>query len=244
MSRTPGNARTSRTSRTTPQPAADRPDTHTADRPDTPASPAPTTPPLPLLGRFLRQEKDDAWAVRLLPRIVFGVAALYTVITLASQSGSSFVAVLVALLLGLALWLLRRRTQLLLAIGVSILAIAFTGYFSAVGDAARTSEDAGATVTGQAAFGYWALAGMALLGAWMVKEHPGRRGVTVVLADVILVIASVVGMFLPEAGVPLGFLGVIGVLALRGSSAKAVAGRARQALGRLRTRKASDPSDS
>lgn len=93
-------------------------------------------------------------------------------------------------------------------------------------------------------FGYWALAGMALLGAWMVKQHPGRRGVTVLLADVILVIASVVGMFLPEAGVPLGFLGVIGVLALRGSSAKAVAVRARRAFGRLRPRKATDPADS
>ncbi|WP_405628428.1 hypothetical protein OG933_21070 [Streptomyces sp. NBC_00016] len=261
MSRTPGTPRTPRTSRTpgtprtpgttrtpriTPQPATGRPDTPTAPAPtaQAPAAPAPTAPALPLLRRFLRQEKSDAWAVRLLPRIVFGVAALYTVITLASQSGSAFFAVVTALLLGLALWLLRRRTQLLLAIGVSILAIAFTGYFSAVGDAARTSEDAGATVTGAAAFGYWALAGMALLGAWMVKEHPGRRGITVVLADVILVIASVVGMFLPEAGVPLGFLGVLGVLAVRGSSAKAVAGRARQALDRLRTRKASDPSDS
>ncbi|MBK3630793.1 hypothetical protein JHN59_39570, partial [Streptomyces sp. MBT49] len=88
------------------------------------------------------------------------------------------------------------------------------------------------------------LAGMALLGAWMVKDHPGRRGVTVVLADVILVIASVVGMFLPEAGVPLGFLGVLGVLAVRGSRAKAVAVRAGRVFGRLRTRKASDPTDS
>ncbi|MCX5369118.1 hypothetical protein OG613_24520 [Streptomyces sp. NBC_00015] len=266
MSRTPGTPRTPRTSRTpgstrtpgttrtpriTPQPATDGPDTPTTPAPAAPAStaqapdaPAPTAPALPLLRRFLRQEKSDAWAVRLLPRIVFGVAALYTVITLASQSGSAFFAVVTALLLGLALWLLRRRTQLLLAIGVSILAIAFTGYFSAVGDAARTNEDAGATVTGAAAFGYWALAGMALLGAWMVKEHPGRRGITVVLADVILVIASVVGMFLPEAGVPLGFLGMLGVLAMRGSSAKAVAGRARQALDRLRRHKASDPSDS
>ncbi|WP_242432560.1 hypothetical protein [Streptomyces sp. Root1310] len=260
MSRTPGNAPTPRRTGTprpahpVPQSAAVRPDARSADRPDkptasaagtaTPTAPEPTTPPLPLFRRFLRQEKSDAWAVRLLPRIVFGAAALYTVITLASQSGSSFVAVLTALLLGLVLWLLRRRTQLLLGMGVSILAIAFTGYFSAVGDAARASEDAGATVTGAAAFGYWALAGMALLGAWMVKEHPGRRGVTVVLANVILVIASVVGMFLPEAGVPLGFLGVLGVLAMRGSSAKAVAGRARQALGRLRTHKASDPSDS
>ncbi|WP_328480723.1 hypothetical protein OHS71_19870 [Streptomyces sp. NBC_00377] len=222
-------------------PKRTRPPRSRTPRPD---ASKPAAPPLPLLRRFLHQEKSDAWAVRLLPRIVFGVAALYTVITLASQSGSSFFAVVAALLLGLALWLLRHRTQLLLAIGVSILAIAFTGYFSAVGDAARTSEDAGATVTGTAAFGYWALAGMALLGAWMVKEHPGRRGVTVVLADVILVIASVVGMFLPEAGVPLGFLGVIAVLAIRGSSAKAVAGRARQALGRLRKRKAIDPADS
>ncbi|MFJ9297025.1 hypothetical protein [Streptomyces asoensis] len=210
-------------------------------RPDTAGS---TTPSRPLLRRFLHQEKNDTWAVRLLPRIVFGVAALYTVITLASQSGSSFVAVVTVLLLGLALWVLRHRTQLLLALGMSILAIAFTGYFSAVGDAARTSEDANATVTGTAAFGYWALAGMALLGAWMVKDHPGRRGVTVVLADVILVIASVVGMFLPEAGVPLGFLGVLGVLAVRGSRAKAVAGRAGRVFGRLRTRKASDPTDS
>ncbi|WP_406007717.1 hypothetical protein OG440_17295 [Streptomyces sp. NBC_00637] len=222
-------------------PRRTRPARPRTPRPD---APTPAASPLPFLRRFLHQDKDDAWAVRLLPRIVFGVAALYTVITLAAQSGSSFVAVVTVLFLGLVLWFLRRRTQLLLALGVSILAIAFTGYFSAVGDAARTSEDASATVTGTAAFGYWALAGMALLGAWMVKEHPGRRGVTVVLADVILVIASVVGMFLPEAGVPIGFLGVLGVLAIRGSSAKAVAARVGQALGRLRTRKASDPTDS
>jgi len=111
-----------------------------------------------------------------------------------------------------------------------------------VGDSVRASTSA--TVTGQAAFGYWALAGMALLGAWMVKDHPGRRGVTVLLADVILVIASVVGMFLPEAGVPVGFLAVIAVLALRGSTAKAVVARSRRALGRLRQRKATDPTDS
>lgn len=240
MSGTPPS-RTRRGSRTSSA-SARRPG---ADRAGTPAGPeAPAGPALTLVRRFLRQDETDAWAVRLLPRIVFAAAALYTVIVLASQSGSSFVAVVAALLLGLSLWLLRRRTQLLLGLGVSILAIAFTGYFSAVGDAARLNEDASATVTGQAAFGYWALAGMALLGAWMVKEHPGRRGVTVVLADVILVIASVVGMFLPEAGVPLGFLGVLAVLALRGGTAKAVAGRARLALGRRRTGKASDPADS
>jgi hypothetical protein len=111
-----------------------------------------------------------------------------------------------------------------------------------VGDSVRASTSA--TVTGQAAFGYWALAGMALLGAWMVRDHPGRRGITVLLADVILVIASVVGMFLPTAGVPLGFLGVIGVLALRGARVKAVVGRALRALGRVRRGKASEPADS
>jgi hypothetical protein len=87
-----------------------------------------------------------------------------------------------------------------------------------------------AVVTGTAAFGYWALAGMALLGAWMVKEHPGRRGVTVVIADVILVIGSLAGMFVPEAGVPIGFVGVLGVLAVRGASAKALTVRGRKAL--------------
>ncbi|MEU4872616.1 hypothetical protein [Streptomyces sp. NPDC021608] len=233
MSRTP-SGRTppaSRTSRPAGRPRADRPG----------ASPGPA---LPLVRRFLRQEENDTWAVRLLPRVVFGVAALYTVIVLASRSGSSFVAVVATSFLGLALWLMRRRTQLLLALGVSVLAVAFTGYFSAVGDAARRYDDAGATVTGQAAFGYWALAGMALLGAWMVKDHPGRRGVTVVLADVILVIASGVGMFLPEAGVPLGFLGVLAVLALRGGTAKAVTGRARRAFGRVRPGKATEPADS
>ncbi|WP_234311928.1 hypothetical protein [Streptomyces griseus] len=209
-----------------------------------PKSPTSGGPPLPLLRRFLRQDTSDAWAVRLLPRIVFGVAALYTVVTLASQSGSSFVAVCAVLLLGAVLWLLRRRTQLLLAIGLSILTIAFTGYFSAVGDSARMSETTNAAMTGQAALGYWALAGMALLGAWMVKEHPGRRGVTVLLADVILVIASGIGMFLPEAGVPIGFVGVIGVLAVRGKSAKVVTARTRRAFGRLRPRKASDAVDS
>ncbi|MFI5796785.1 hypothetical protein [Streptomyces sp. NPDC051677] len=205
------------------------------------------TPPPPknlaqTLRRLLHQDENDPWAVKLLPRIVFGLAAAYTLFAIASESGSSFVTVCALILVGAVVWLLRRRTQLLLGLGSTILSAAFTGYFSAVGDSVRASTSA--TVTGQAAFGYWSLAGMALLGAWMVKEHPGRRGVTVLLADVILVIASVVGMFLPEAGVPLGFVGVIAVLALRGSSAKAVAARSRRALGRLRPRKATDPTDS
>ncbi|MDX3248278.1 hypothetical protein [Streptomyces sp. ME18-1-4] len=197
---------------------------------------------MPRLRRLLHQDENDPWAVKLLPRIVFGLAAAYTLFAIASESGSGFVTVCALILVGAVIWLLRRRTQLLLGLGSTILSAAFTGYFSAVGDSVRASTSA--TVTGQAAFGYWALAGMALLGAWMVKDHPGRRGVTVLLADVILVIASVVGMFLPEAGVPLGFLGVIAVLALRGSSAKAVAARSRRALGRLRPRKATDPTDS
>ncbi|MFF3207501.1 hypothetical protein [Streptomyces sp. NPDC002962] len=226
-----------------------RPTPTTKSKPRTTTKPQQSTPvterpagPLPGLRRLLHQDENDPWAVKLLPRIVFGLAAAYTLFTIASESGSGFLTVCALIVLGTLVWLLRRRVQFLLGVGATILSAAFTGYFSAVGDSARMSTSA--TVTGAAAFGYWALAGMALLGAWMVKEHPGRRGVTVVLADVILVIASVVGMFLPEAGVPLGFLGVLGVLAMRGSSAKAVAGRARQALGRLRTHKASDPSDS
>ncbi|MEH0577086.1 hypothetical protein QBA54_21910 [Streptomyces sp. B21-108] len=205
-------------------------------------TPPPPKSPTQTLRRLLHQDENDPWAVKLLPRIVFGLAAAYTLFAIASESGSGFVTVCALILVGAVVWLLRRRTQLLLGLGSTILSAAFTGYFSAVGDSVRASTSA--TVTGQAAFGYWALAGMALLGAWMVKEHPGRRGVTVLLADVILVIASVVGMFLPEAGVPVGFLGVMGVLALRGSSAKAVAARSRRALDRLRSRKATDPTDS
>lgn len=120
--------------------------------------------------RLVRQDKNDPWAVRLLPRIVFALAAAYTLFAIASQSGSSFVMVCAVLLLGGAVWLLRRRTQLLLALASTILATAFTGYFSAVGESARMTTST--AVTGTAAFGYWALAGMALLGAWMVKEHP------------------------------------------------------------------------
>ncbi|MER6788407.1 hypothetical protein ABT330_27995 [Streptomyces sp. NPDC000658] len=208
-----------------------------AGRTNTPAAPA-----VSRLRRFVRQDEDDPWAVKLLPRVVFCLAAAYTLFAIASESGSSFVTVCALILVGGLVWLLRHRGQLLLGLGSTILCAAFTGYFSAVGDSVRASTSA--TVTGQAAFGYWALAGMALLGAWMVKDHPGRRGLTVVLADVILVIASVVGMFLPAAGVPLGFLGVLAVLALRGGTAKAIAGRARQAFGRIRRGKASDPADS
>ncbi|WP_329412071.1 hypothetical protein OG802_19055 [Streptomyces sp. NBC_00704] len=223
---------TTRTPRA-PGPPAGRPGSGRAD---------PPSPALSRLRRLVRQDKDDPWAVKLLPRVVFCVAAAYTLFAIASESGSSFVTVCALALVGAVVWLLRRRGQLLLGLASTLLAAAFTGYFSAVGDSVRASTSA--TVTGQAAFGYWALAGMALLGAWMVKEHPGRRGVTVVLADVILVIASVVGMFLPEAGVPLGFLGVLGVLALRGSRAKAIACSARRAFGRVRQGKATGPTDS
>jgi hypothetical protein len=197
------------------------------------------------LRRLLHQDKNDPWAVRILPRIVFGLAAAYTLFSIASQSGSSFVMVCALLLLGGAVWLLRRRTQLLLALASTILTAAFTGYFSAAGESARMTTSA--AVTGTAAFGYWALTGMALLGAWMVKEHPGRRGVTVVIADVILVMGSVVAMFVPEAGVPIGFVGVLGVLAVRGATAKTLTARGRKALqviGRPRRRDARKTADS
>ncbi|MEU6088433.1 hypothetical protein ABZ865_16700 [Streptomyces sp. NPDC047085] len=195
------------------------------------------------LRRLIRQDKDDSWAVHLLPRAVFAIAAAYTLFAVASQSGSSFVTVCVLVLLGAVVWLLRRRGQLLLALGSSILTAALAGFFSAAGESAR--DTASTVLTGQAVFGYWALAGMALLGAWMVKEHPGRRGVTVLLADVILVIASVAGMFLPEVGVPVGFLGVLGVLAARGGTAKSLAARARRLFaGRRTPDKARESSDS
>ncbi|MFC9926953.1 hypothetical protein [Streptomyces sp. NPDC127190] len=185
-----------------------------------------STTPLSGLRRFLRQDKNDTWAVRLLPRIVFGLAAAYTLVAIAAQSGSSFITVCTLLVLGAIVWLLRRRGQLLLALGSTILTAAVAGYLSAAGESARGA--ASAVLTGQAVFGYWALAGMALLGAWMVKEHPGRRGVTVVLADAVLVVASVIGMFAPQAGVPIGFVGLLAVLALRGGTAKALLTRVRK----------------
>ncbi|MGW2489409.1 hypothetical protein ACWCV9_19645 [Streptomyces sp. NPDC001606] len=177
--------------------------------------------------RFLRQDKADTWAVRLLPRIVFGLAAAYTLVALAAQSGSSFITVCTLLVLGAIVWLLRRRGQLLLALGSTVLTAALAGYLSAAGENARGT--ASSLLTGQTVFGYWALSGMALLGAWMVKEHPGRRGVTVVLADLVLLIASGIGMFAPQTGVPIGFIGLLCVLALRGGTAKALLRRVRRA---------------
>ncbi|MFJ8507690.1 hypothetical protein [Streptomyces avermitilis] len=170
--------------------------------------------------RLLRQDKNDPWAVRLLPRVVFGLAAAYTLFVIASSSGSNFVTVCALFAFGLGVWLLRRRGQLLLALGSTTVSAALAGYFAAAGEAAHWGTEV--TLSGQAVFGYWALGGMALLGAWMVRNHPGRRGITVVAADVILVIASVIGMFVPEAGVPVGFLGVVGALAVRGGGSAAV----------------------
>ncbi|MGW7098412.1 hypothetical protein [Streptomyces sp. NPDC054838] len=175
------------------------------------------------LRRLLRQEKSDDWAVRLLPRVVFGLAGAYTVFLLASVSMSSFVAVSAVLLLAAAGWLLRRRGQFLLALVSTTVTSAVTGYLAAVGAMARGEADG--LLSGQAVFGYWALAGMALLGAWIPRDHPGRRGVTVLTADVVLVVTSAVGTVLPAASVPLGFLGVTLVLAVRGGGFTAVRSR-------------------
>ncbi|MDX3065029.1 hypothetical protein PV518_23110 [Streptomyces sp. ND04-05B] len=183
-----------------------------------------------LLRRFVRQDRNDAWAVRLLPRIAFGFAAAYTLFALASSSGSSFVAVCGLLTLGLVVRLLRRRRQLLLGLTSTLLTAGLTSYFATAGEAARWGTSP--VVSGEAVFGYWALAGMALLGAWIPKNHPGGRGVTVVGADLIIAIASGVGMVWPEAGVPLGFVGVSAFLTLRGGSAAAVRSRIRKASGR------------
>lgn len=170
-------------------------------------------PSLDSLRRLLRQERDDAWAVRLLRRIVFAIAGAYTLFVLASSSMASFITMSVLLALGVGVWLLRRRGQLLLALASTAVTAAMTGYLAAAGDIARGS--AGGLISGQAVFGYWALGAMALLGAWMLKQPRGRRGITVVLADVLLIGASGVGMLAPLFGVPLGFLCVVGVLAVR-----------------------------
>ncbi|QFR02879.1 hypothetical protein F9278_28750 [Streptomyces phaeolivaceus] len=195
-----------------------------------------------MLRRFVRQDRNDAWAVRLLPRIAFGFAAAYTLFALASSSGSSFVAVCGLLTLGLAVWSLRRRRQLLLALTSTLLTAGMTSYFAAAGEAARWGTSA--IVSGEAVFGYWALAGMALLGAWIPKNHPGGRGVTVVGADLIIAVASGVGMVWPEAGVPIGFVGVSVVLTLRGGGAQAVRNGTRKASGSWSGRKGRTGKDS
>ncbi|MEV7541345.1 hypothetical protein [Streptomyces sp. NPDC089915] len=182
-------------------------------------------PTLESVRRLLRQERDDAWAVRMLPRLVLGLAGGYTLFVLASAGMAEFITVCAVLALGGVLWLLRRRGQLLLALGSTVVTAGMTGYLAAAGDIARGS--AGGLLSGQAVFGYWALGGMALLGAWMLKRPRGRRGVTVVLADVLLIGASGVGMLAPAFGVPLGFLCVVGVLAVRSGTVPGVSKRER-----------------
>ncbi|MEU7034236.1 hypothetical protein ABZ958_11200 [Streptomyces sp. NPDC046237] len=184
--------------------------------------------------RLVRQEKSDAWAVRLLPRLVLGLAGAYTLFILASSSMSSFVTICALLVLGLLVFLLRRRGQFLLAVGSTVLTAAFAGYLAAVADIARGIPAGWAS--GQAVFGYWAIAGMALLGAWMVKDHPGRRGLTVVIADVVLLAAAGVGTVAPQAAVPLGFAGVVAVLMVRGGGAAALRRVARRATRRVSRR--------
>ncbi|MGW2016443.1 hypothetical protein [Streptomyces sp. NPDC001927] len=182
------------------------------------------------LRRLVRQEKSDAWAVKLLPRLVFGLAAAYTLFILASSSMSSLITVSALIALGLLVFLLRRRGQLLLALASTVLTAAFAGYLAAVGDIARGASSG--LLSGQAVFGHWALAGMALLGAWIVKEHPGRRGLTVVLADVVLLVAAGVGTVVPEVAVPLGFGGIVGVLMFRGGGGAAMGRLVRRVLRR------------
>ncbi|MER7957559.1 hypothetical protein [Streptomyces sp. NPDC096030] len=184
--------------------------------------------------RLVLQEKSDAWAVRLLPRLVFGVAAAYTLFILASSSMSSFITICALLVLGLLVFLLRRRGQFLLAIGSTVVTAAFAGYLAAVADIARGIPAGWAS--GQAVFGHWVIAGMALLGAWMVKDHPGRRGLTVVIADVVLLVAAGVGTVAPPAAVPLGFVGVVAVLMVRGGGAAALRRVARRAVRRVSRR--------
>ncbi|MEV7519499.1 hypothetical protein [Streptomyces sp. NPDC091371] len=187
-------------------------------------------PSLDSLRRFLRQERDDDWAVRLLRRIVFGLAAAYTVFALAATSMSSFITVCALLVLGVLLWLMRRRGQLLLALASTLVTAGVAGFFASAAEIAGGA--ASGMFSGQGVFGYWALSLMALLGAWIPKAHPGRRGLTVVLADVVLLVTSSVGTVVPAASVPLGFLGLTLVLAARGGGFAAV----RRLGGRLKRR--------
>ncbi|MEU6210080.1 MULTISPECIES: hypothetical protein [unclassified Streptomyces] len=174
--------------------------------------------------RFLRQERDDAWAVRLLRRLVFGVAGAYTLFALASTSMASFVTVCGLVVLAGLLWLMRRRGQLLLALASTLVTAALAGYFGAAREIAGGS--ANGMLGGQAVFGYWALSLMALLGAWIPRTHPGRRGVTVVLADMLLVVTSAVGTVVPAASVPMGFAALTLVLVARGGGPAALRRRA------------------
>ncbi|WP_368396446.1 hypothetical protein [Streptomyces sclerotialus] len=191
---------------------------------------------------MVRQDRSDHFAVKLLPRVVFGLAAAYTLFYIASSSASAFVGVCVVSVLGLICWLLRIRRQLLLALVSTPVTIAVTGYMAVMGDAARGLT--GSLVSGQAAFGYWALAGIAMLGAWMVKDHPGRRGVTVVIADAVLIVTSFVGALVPELSVAIGFLGVVAVLAARGRGIAAVRRRTGALVLRLRgARNRSSPGE-
>ncbi|MDX6760504.1 MULTISPECIES: hypothetical protein [Streptomyces] len=187
-------------------------------------------PSLEALRRLLRQERDDAWAVRMFRRIVLGIAGAYTLFTLASAGKGAFAMVCGLLFLAVTVWMLRRRGQLLLGLASTVVTAAMTGYLAAVGDIARGS--ASGLLSGQAVLGYWALGGMALLGAWMLKQPRGRRGVTVVLADVLLICASGVGMLAPLFGVPLGFMCVAGVLTLRSGTFRSVKRCERAAKGR------------
>ncbi|MDJ0464310.1 hypothetical protein [Streptomyces sp. H27-C3] len=176
---------------------------------------SPSRPPLPdLLRRLVRQEREDTLAVKLLPRVVFTLAAGYTLFYVGSSSASAFIGVCLVLVLALAGWFLRHRGQLVLALISTPVTLALTGYMATVAEVARGGP--GGAITGQAVFGYWALTGMALLGAWMLKDHPGRRGITVVIADVVLIFAAFVGTLFPVVAVPIGFLGIVAVLMIRG----------------------------
>uniref|UniRef100_A0AAU2JTE2 Integral membrane protein n=1 Tax=Streptomyces sp. NBC_00049 TaxID=2903617 RepID=A0AAU2JTE2_9ACTN len=185
-------------------------------------------PSLDSFRRFLRQERDDLWAVRLLRRIVFGLAAAYTLFTLASTSMSSFITICAVLVLAVLLWLMRGRGQLLLALTSTLFTAAVAGYFAAAGEIAGGS--ATGLLGGQTVFGYWALALMTLLGAWIPKTHPGRRGVTVVLADMVLLVTSAASTVFPAASVPMGFLGLTLVLVARGGGFAA----AKRRIGRMK----------
>ncbi|MFE6779048.1 hypothetical protein [Streptomyces sp. NPDC057702] len=183
------------------------------------------------VGRVLRQDRGDDFARRMLPRVVFGLAGAYTLIQFAASSGGAFLVTCVIIALGLVAWWLRKRRQLALALISTVVTVACTGVLSQGLDVARRVPEGAAG--GQAVFGFWALAGMALLGAWIPQRQSGGRGVTVVIVDVFLLLAAFLGAWLPGVAVWCGFIAVVLVLLVRSRPERANVELARRLLRRL-----------
>ncbi|MBH5336133.1 hypothetical protein IHE55_15610 [Streptomyces pactum] len=185
--------------------------------------------------RVIRQDRGDDFAVRMLPRVVLGLAAVYTLVQFAASSGGAFIVTCAGLVLGLVAWWLRKRKQLALALVSTTVTVASTGVLVQGLDRAQgLSESAAGS---QAVFGFWALAGMAILGAWIPKQQSGGRGMTVLIADVCLLLTAFAGAWVPDGAVWFGFLSVVVVLLLRSRGPRANLTTAQRVLERIRPRR-------